>query len=76
MAEQVVAIFAGTHGYLDKLPLHSIKRFESEFISWLKSERKSILETINSKQKIDGDLEKEIESALTAFSATFEAGKK
>ena len=76
VAEQVVAIFAGTHGYLDKLPLHSIKRFESEFISWLKSERKSILETINSKQKIDGDLEKEIESALTAFSATFEAGKK
>ena len=76
VAEQVVAIFAGTHGYLDKLPLHSIKRFESEFISWLKSERKSILETISSKGKIDGDLEKEIESALEAFSATFEAGKK
>ncbi|MBK6809482.1 MAG: F0F1 ATP synthase subunit alpha [Sandaracinaceae bacterium] len=76
VAEQVVAIFAGTHGYLDKLPLHAIKRFESELLSWLKSERKSILETISSKGKIDGDLEKEIESALEAFSATFEAGKK
>ncbi|MBK8592380.1 MAG: F0F1 ATP synthase subunit alpha [Sandaracinaceae bacterium] len=76
VAEQVVAIFAGTHGYLDKLPLHAIKRFESELLSWLKSERKSILETISSKGKIDGDLEKEIESALEAFTATFEAGKK
>ena len=76
VAEQVIAIFAGTHGYLDKLPLHAIKRFESELLSWLKSERKSILETISSKGKIDGDLEKEIESALEAFSATFEAGKK
>jgi F-type H+-transporting ATPase subunit alpha len=76
VAEQVVAIFAGTHGYLDKLPVNAIKRFESEFLSWLKSERKSILETITSKGKIDGDLEKEIESALEAFSATFEAGKK
>ncbi|MCB9629345.1 MAG: F0F1 ATP synthase subunit alpha [Sandaracinaceae bacterium] len=76
VAEQIVAIFAGTHGYLDKLPIHAIKRFESEFLSYLKAEKKSILETINSKGKIDGDLEKELDGALEAFSATFEPGKK
>jgi F-type H+-transporting ATPase subunit alpha len=76
VAEQVVAIFAGTNGYLDKLPLHAIKRFESELLSWLKSERKSILETISSSGKIDDDLKKELKSALEAFTATFEAGKK
>ncbi|MCB9657441.1 MAG: F0F1 ATP synthase subunit alpha [Polyangiales bacterium] len=76
VAEQVVAIFAGTHGYLDKLPVAAIKRFESEFISWLKAEKKSIIDTINSKGKIDGDLEKELEGALESFAATFEPGKK
>ena len=76
VAEQVVSIFAGTHGYLDKLPLSAIRRFASEFISWLKAERKSIMETISSTGKIDGDLEKELESALETFTATFEPGKK
>ena len=65
--EQVVAIFAGTHGYLDPLPPESIGRYQSELISYLKSERASILSDIISKGKIDDTLESQIEDALKAF---------
>ena len=70
--EQVVSIFAGTHGYLDPLPIESIGRYQQELISWLKAERSSILADIVSKGKIDDDLEKQIEDALKAFGDIFE----
>ncbi|MEM9731311.1 MAG: F0F1 ATP synthase subunit alpha, partial [Myxococcota bacterium] len=70
--EQVVSIFAGTHGYLDSLPTESIGRFQEELISWLKAERSSILTDIVSKGKIDDDLESQLEEALKAFAGIFE----
>ena len=70
--EQIVAIFAGTHGYLDPLPVESIGRYEKELISWLKAERTSLLASILAKKKLDDALEKELEAALTAFANVFE----
>ena len=70
--EQIVAIFAGTHGYLDPLPVESIGRYEKELISWLRAERASLLASIIAKKKLDDALEKELEEALTAFASVFE----
>ena len=70
--EQVVSIFAGTHGYLDALPVDSIGRYQQELISWLKAERASILSDIVSKGKIDDTLESQMEDALKAFGEIFE----
>ena len=70
--EQVVCIFAGTHGFLDPLPTDSIDRYQTELISWLKAERGSILTDIVSKGKIDDTLESQLEDALKAFADVFE----
>jgi F-type H+-transporting ATPase subunit alpha len=70
--EQVVSIFAGTHGFLDTLPVESIVRYQDELISWLKAERSSILSDIVSKGKIDDTLESQLEDALKAFGEIFE----
>jgi len=70
--EQVVSIFAGTHGFLDPLPPESIIRYQDELISWLKAERASILSDIISKGKIDDTLESQLEDALKAFGEIFE----
>ncbi|MDH3843346.1 MAG: F0F1 ATP synthase subunit alpha, partial [Myxococcales bacterium] len=70
--EQVISIFAGTHGYLDPLPTDSIGRYQQELISWLKAERPSILEDIVSKGKIDDALESQIDDALKVFGGIFE----
>ncbi len=70
--EQIVCIFAGTHGFLDPLPTHSIDRYQTELISWIKAERPSILTDIVSKGKIDDTLESQLEDALKAFAQVFE----
>ena len=70
--DQVVSIFAGTHGFLDPLPPESIGRYQQELISWLKAERASILSDILAKGKIDDTLESQLEDALKAFGEIFE----
>ena len=70
--EQVVAIFAGTHGHLDALPTDAILRYEEELMVWLRSERPAIFKDIIEKQKIDDALEGQLEDALKAFASIFE----
>ncbi|KAI6244254.1 F0F1 ATP synthase subunit alpha [Aphelenchoides fujianensis] len=69
--EQVCVIYAGTRGYLDKIPTSSVRRFESEFLARLHSQHADLLEGIRTKKALDKDLENTLKSALDSFSATF-----
>ncbi|GAN77904.1 F0F1 ATP synthase subunit alpha [Acidisphaera rubrifaciens] len=61
--EQVVAIFAGTRGYLDKIGVNRVSAFESQFLGELKTREPSILEAI----RTDREIKKETETKLVAF---------
>ncbi len=61
--EQVVAIFAGVRGYLDKLDIGRIGAYEAAFITELKSKDPSIMAAI----RTDGELKPETEKKLVAF---------
>jgi F-type H+/Na+-transporting ATPase subunit alpha len=74
--EQVVQIYAGTHGYLDAIPASDVPRFVSELLVYVRSNKPSILEDIVKKQKLDDDIETALDETLKSFSASFETGKK
>ena len=65
--EQVVAIFAGTRGYLDKVPLNKIGEFERQLLSSMKAQSPEILASIRS----DREIKKETEAKLVAFLDSF-----
>src|ERR1700710_2762630 len=65
--EQVVAIFAGVRGYLDKFPIGRIGAFEAQFITELRSKEPSIMEAI----RVDGELKPDTEKKLVAFLDNF-----
>jgi F-type H+-transporting ATPase subunit alpha len=65
--EQVVAIFAGVRGYLDKFEVSRVGAFESQFITELKSKDPSIMESI----RADGELKPDTEKKLIAFLDNF-----
>ena len=67
VAEQVVSIFAGVRGFLDDIPLDKIKDFETKLIDKIKSEKKEILEGINSSGKLEEKTEKQIETIIEAI---------
>jgi len=69
--EQVVSIFAGTRGYLDKVEVAQVTRFEAAMLGELKTQKPAILEAIRSKRELAGDTEKELAAFLDGFAKTF-----
>jgi len=69
--KQVVIIYAGTRGYLDDLPVNSIRRFEDELYLFMESKYPQIFENIRSKKQIDADTEELLKKALEEFKAQF-----
>ena len=65
--KQVLAIIAGTRGYLDPLPVDMVRPFEKEMYKYFDIHHKKILEEIVNKGEIDDDLMKQIEKATQKF---------
>ncbi len=71
-AEIVVVIFAGTNGYLDKVPVKRVSAFEAGLLKHLRSNAADLLEDITKNdRKVAGDLEKKIRAVLDAFAKDF-----
>src|SRR5262245_40962895 len=51
--EQVAVIFAGTRGHLDDIPVGDVRRFEAEFLEYLRSRHGSMLSSIRQDPKAD-----------------------
>ncbi len=70
MEEQVAVIWAGTNGYLDKLPLNRVKAFEEGLLGKLRSEG-AILEAIRSSKDLSDDTAGKLKAAVESFAASF-----
>ena len=71
--EQVVVIFAGVNGYLDKFPLESVQRFEHGFLADVKANHADILDGIRESQELSDELNKKLSDALDSYAAAFAA---
>ena len=71
--EQVVVIFAGVNGYLDKIPLESVQRFEHGFLAEVRANHADILDGIRASQELTDDLTKKLTGALETYAAAFAA---
>src|SRR6195952_1316495 len=69
--EQVVAIWAGNRGHMDRVPVQDIRRFESDFLQYLRHAPGSPLDEIKNSKVLSGDTEKALVAALEEFSDTF-----
>ena len=69
--EQVVVIFAGVKGFLDKIEINKITKFEELLLSELRSKEKSLLNSIAKEQTISETLEKKINDFLESITKKF-----
>jgi F-type H+-transporting ATPase subunit alpha len=69
--EQVASIFAGTQGFIDKIDVGAVTRYEAALLSYLRSEHGDILKTIRDTKALDDDTAKKLKDALTEFGKTF-----
>jgi F-type H+-transporting ATPase subunit alpha len=68
--EEVVAIFSGVRGYLDKISVEDVSRFESSLLDNIRANGTDILEAIRNEK----DLSEETDKKLTAFLDRFAKG--
>jgi F-type H+-transporting ATPase subunit alpha len=69
--EQVVSIYAGMKGYLDKLVVTNVGRFEGDFLRLMRSKHKDVLDSIRTGQKLTDDIEKKLNDILGEFTKSF-----
>ena len=70
--DQVVSIWSGTSGELDEVPVEDVRRFEAEFLAWLKSSKSEILTSIASTQKLGDDVVELLKGSIEDFKNSFE----
>ena len=69
--EQVVVIYAGVNGYLDKLTVADVGRYEQELLRSIRSNHAGILDAIRSEKQISGDTEAKLKAAVESFTKAF-----
>jgi len=74
--DQVVAIYSGTRGYLDKLAITEVGPFQEQLIAHMKASHGDLLENIVAKGAIDDDTDKKMKEIFTKFTADFVAASK
>ncbi len=69
--QQVVSIFAGVKGYLDKVATKDVTRFEEQFLAEVRAKHTDVLATIRTEQKLSDDTTSKLKSILDAFAKSF-----
>ena len=72
LEDQVVSIWAGTRGKLDDVPVEDVRRFEREFLDFLRHEDAGILDGIRESEDFTDDTVAALESAYDSFLDRFE----
>ena len=71
VADQVLSIYAGVRGFLDKIEVSKISDFQVKFIEGLRSEHADIFNEINSTGDFSDDSDKKITAYLEKFTSNF-----
>jgi F-type H+-transporting ATPase subunit alpha len=88
VADQVMILFAGTRGYLDKIPRAQVAAWEEQFLTFMREQRSEVRNTLikrktlktreeeeeekRTKVKKKGKLEADLERAIEAFQPQFQ----
>ena len=68
---QVLAIFAGTNGFVDEVPVKDVRRYETELYAYVEARHGATMKELGDKKVIDDALKAKIEALLKEFKAQF-----
>jgi len=69
--EQVISIFAGVRGYLDKIDVGDVRRFEEGVIAEIRDKHQDLLETIRVEGELSDETDKRLTSVIDGFAKSF-----
>jgi len=72
MVEQVTVLFAATQGYIDDIPVESVRKFEEEILRYMKDRKADVLKELEEKKAIDDALKAKLVAAIDDFKKGFQ----
>jgi F-type H+/Na+-transporting ATPase subunit alpha len=74
--KQIIIIYAGTNGYVDKLPVEALREYEQELFRHMDDKHGELVTEIREKKEITDELKKKLDKALKKFTEKFVASKE
>jgi len=71
--QQVVSLYAAVKGYIDDIEVADVRRFESEFLAFIESNKPEILQSITDTKDLTSDNENALKAAIDQFKKGFAA---
>jgi F-type H+-transporting ATPase subunit alpha len=71
VVDQVMIIYAGTRGYVDKVPRKQVAAWEEQFLRYMREQKADVRNELLKTKKLSGDLEKKLVAAITSFQGQF-----
>ena len=69
--EEVVSIYTGVRGYLDKMPVSDIGRFEDELLRLMRGKHKDVLDAIRTGKQLTPEIDGKLKTILDEFTKSF-----
>ncbi|HUT85541.1 MAG TPA: F0F1 ATP synthase subunit alpha, partial [Elusimicrobiales bacterium] len=69
--EQIVVLFAGTHGFIDDVALKKIKLFEQRLLDYVKAEHQSLLRELAKEKDLTEELRNKLIEVISSFKQEF-----
>ena len=73
--DQVLIIYAGTRGHLDKIPAKEVAAWEKGFLEFMLNQKPEIGNELATKKDLSDDLTKKVEASIAEFQTQYAAGK-
>ena len=71
VVDQILSIFAGTKGFLDRIPVNEVPEWEREFLDHVHRRQQTLWDQINEKHDLSDELDQQIRAALTEFNQQY-----
>ncbi|MBS0014555.1 MAG: F0F1 ATP synthase subunit alpha [Desulfobacterales bacterium] len=71
LEKQVLILYAGAKGFLDKLPINTLAKYEAGLYQFVESRYSDILSGIAEKREITDDIDQQLQKALAEYGEEF-----
>ena len=71
VSEEILVLYAGTHGYLDDIDVTDVLRYEKELLAYMRAEGKDVLDLLGNAAELTPEVETQVVQALDKFKTVF-----
>jgi F-type H+-transporting ATPase subunit alpha len=69
--DQVMSIYSGTRGYLDKVPRNQVGAWEKQFLRFMHEQRNEVVAELKKERKLTPAIQQKLNAAIEAFQPQF-----